>query len=303
MNPHLFIKVDKEFSVYLTRTSSLLQLTIVRQAKIHAVSRQQLFQSRRPPCKLDSRCYSIGGEKLWRLLSRPIGGGSLISLAKEREKENEQETWVRLKTLVAGKRDQKVFIQPPFHNLFLCTSDGYTLWRLAASTKRILFLFAAASATNPTNEPGQIMFSRSFFSFLPRSPVPFLITHRKELLVARIAYTKGWRNDDWAENKRGSLNFKSNWIKKRMEARVSRERDAKKWYDYRYYCLSGRTWWIRLKWKVEYLEHFSSVFALKKITWPSFSQVSLYMHACCIIKDEGDKTVNKKRGKRGWDDN
>lgn len=29
------------------------------------------------------------------------------------------------------------------------------------------------------------------FSFLPRSPVPFLITHRKELLVARIAYAKG----------------------------------------------------------------------------------------------------------------
>lgn len=54
-----------------------------------------------------------------------------------------------------------------------------------------------------------------------------------------------------------------------------------------------------MKWKVEYLEHFSSVFALKKITRPSFSQVSLYMHAYWIIKDEGDKTVNKKMGERG----
>lgn len=42
-------------------------------------------------------------------------------------REARKETWVRLKTLVAGKRDQKVFIRPPFHNLFLCTSDGDTL--------------------------------------------------------------------------------------------------------------------------------------------------------------------------------
>ena len=83
---------------------------------------------------------------------------SKVDARRGGETERERETWVRLKTLVAGKRDQKVFIRPPFHNLFLCTSDGDTLWRLAASTKRILFLFAAVPATNPTNEPGQIMF-------------------------------------------------------------------------------------------------------------------------------------------------
>ena len=114
------------------------------------------------------------------------GGGEI-----EKERKRERETWVRLKALVAGKRDQKVFIRPPFHNLFLCTSDGDTLWRLAASTKRILFLFAAVPATNPTNEPGQIMFvslSLSLSLFLsfygPVVPVvPFLITNSEEIIV------------------------------------------------------------------------------------------------------------------------